>query len=81
MRKFAEFLHNKVPGIRIPDDVRARMAGYEGDEARTQGMEIAKELVDTALQFFRSIYLITPFMRYEITAELTRYVRNRDSHS
>jgi methionine synthase / methylenetetrahydrofolate reductase(NADPH) len=80
-QKNAEFLHNEVPGIQIPDEVRDRMAGYQGEDARKQGVEIAKELVDTALAFFQGIYLITPFMRYEMTAELTRYVKNRNSHS
>lgn len=77
----AEFLHNEVPGIRIPDDVRARMNGYKGEDARKQGMEIAKELADKVLEYFQGIYLITPFMRYEMTTELTRYVRNRNSLS
>lgn len=72
----AEFLHNEVPGIRLSDDVRARMARYEGEDARKQGNEIAMELIDTARRHFNGIYLITPFMRYEMTAELARYVRN-----
>lgn len=77
----AEFLHNEVPGIHIPENVRTRMTGYDGEDARKQGMEIAKELVDTALQFFQGIYLITPFMRYEMTTELTRYARNQNSNN
>ncbi|RXT08690.1 bifunctional homocysteine S-methyltransferase/methylenetetrahydrofolate reductase [Ammoniphilus sp. CFH 90114] len=72
----AEFLHNEVPGIRLSDDVRARMARYEGEDAKKQGVEIALELIDTARQYFNGIYLITPFMRYEMTAELTKYVKN-----
>lgn len=77
----AEFLHNEVPGIQIPDDVRARMIGYEGEDARKQGVEVAKELVDKVLEYFQGVYLITPFMRYEMTTELTRYVRNRKPFS
>lgn len=72
----AEFLHNEVPGIRLSDDVRARMAGFEGEDARKQGNEIAMELIETTRRHFNGIYLITPFMRYEMTAELARYVRN-----
>jgi 5,10-methylenetetrahydrofolate reductase len=73
----AEFLHNKVPGIRIPDDVLAKMARYQGEDARKQGLEIAMELVETVNRYFKGIYLITPFMRYEMTAQLTRYVKNK----
>ena len=71
----AEFLHNEVPGIQLSNDVRARMAKYEGDDARRQGTEIALELLETAQRYFNGIYLITPFMRYEMTVELTEQVK------
>ncbi|WP_134702490.1 bifunctional homocysteine S-methyltransferase/methylenetetrahydrofolate reductase [Ammoniphilus sp. YIM 78166] len=71
----AEFLHNEVPGIRLSDDVRSRMARYEGKDAQKQGIEIAMELIETTRRHFNGIYLITPFMRYEMTAELTHFVR------
>lgn len=74
----AEFLHHHVPGIRLSDDVLAKMARYQGEDARKQGMEIAMELVDTVSRYFKGIYLITPFMRYEMTAELTRYVKSKN---
>jgi methionine synthase / methylenetetrahydrofolate reductase(NADPH) len=70
----AEFLHNEMPGITVPDEVRRRMAGLEGIEGRQEGMEIAKELIDTAMKHFNGIYLVTPFMSYEVTVELTKYV-------
>ncbi|GIP36726.1 bifunctional homocysteine S-methyltransferase/5,10-methylenetetrahydrofolate reductase [Paenibacillus sp. J31TS4] len=73
----AEFLHNEVPGIRIPDEVRARMAGLEGEEGRRVGVEICKELLDYALDKFHGIYFMTPMLHYGMTAELTRYVRER----
>ncbi len=73
----AEFLHNEVPGIRLSEDVRARMARYEGEDARKQGVEIAFELMETARRYFKGIYLITPFMRYEMTVELTSYLKKQ----
>lgn len=72
--KNAEFLHNEVPGIQLSDEVRKRMAGKEGQEGRKMGTQIAKELLDTAMEYFNGIYLITPFLFYEMTTELTRYV-------
>lgn len=69
----AEFLHNEVPGFTIPDDVRARMARVKGEAARREGIEIAKQVVDAVLEYFSGLYLITPFVRYEMTAELTEY--------
>jgi homocysteine S-methyltransferase len=73
----ADFLHNEVPGILIPDEVRERMRGAEGPEGQALGIQIAKEMCEEALQHFRSIYLITPFLRYETTVELARFVRSK----
>lgn len=70
----AEYLHNEVPGIQLSDEVRARMAGLEGPEGRAEGVKIAKELLDCALQHFNGIYLITPFMFYDMAVQLTDYV-------
>jgi homocysteine S-methyltransferase len=70
----AEFLHNEVPGIRISEEIRKRMANLEGEAGRRMGLEIAKELVDTALPLFKGIYLMTPMIFYEMTAELTQYI-------
>jgi homocysteine S-methyltransferase len=70
----AEYLHNEVPGISLPDDVRVRMAGLEGERGRRVSIDISKELIDQVMQKFRGIYLITPFMAYEMTIELTKYI-------
>ncbi|SDW59333.1 bifunctional homocysteine S-methyltransferase/methylenetetrahydrofolate reductase [Paenibacillus sp. CF384] len=75
----AEYLHNEVPGIQLSDDVRRRMAGLEGEEGRAEGVRIAEELLDTALEYFKGIYLITPFMFYEMTVQLTDYVWRKTS--
>jgi homocysteine S-methyltransferase len=76
----AEFLHNEVPGIKLSDEARARMHAHEpGEEARREGVAIARELVDMAMEYFNGIYLITPFFYYEMTAELTRYVHDRSA--
>jgi methionine synthase / methylenetetrahydrofolate reductase(NADPH) len=70
-----EFLHHEVPGIVIPDHIRSRMAGTEGQQGRRQGVEIAKDVVRAALDYFPGIYLITPFLAYDTTAELAQFVR------
>lgn len=73
----AEFLHNEVPGVAIPEDIRAQMAGLEGAEGRKRGVEIGKEVCRAALDHFPGVYLITPFLNYETTVELTAFVRGR----
>ena len=76
-KRNAEFLHNEVPGISLTEDARARMAQYQGARAREEGIAIAKEMIDAAMEYFRGIYLITPLLRYEITVELTEHTRRQ----
>ncbi|MCM3713623.1 bifunctional homocysteine S-methyltransferase/methylenetetrahydrofolate reductase [Halalkalibacter oceani] len=73
----AEFLHNEVPGIKLTDEIRSAMerCGDDRQRAAEEGIRIAKSLIDTALTFFNGIYLITPFLRYEMTVELTDYIQ------
>jgi 5,10-methylenetetrahydrofolate reductase len=71
----AEFLHNEVPGIIVPDEVRQKMAGSDGDHGRALGLEIAREISGAALQRFPGIYLITPFLKYSATVELATFAR------
>ncbi|WP_419955792.1 bifunctional homocysteine S-methyltransferase/methylenetetrahydrofolate reductase [Neobacillus niacini] len=77
----AEFLHNEVPGIKIAQSIRDRMAALNDQplQAAREGIEITKSLIDTALDLFNGIYLITPFLRYELTTELAIYARQRAS--
>jgi methionine synthase I (cobalamin-dependent)/5,10-methylenetetrahydrofolate reductase len=72
-----EFLHNEVPGILIPDDVRARMAGKEGAEGKRMGIDLAKDVCRAVLDHFPGVYLITPFLNYETTVELAQFARTR----
>ena len=73
--KNAEFLHHEVPGIKIDDSIRDTMASLQDDpiQAAQEGINITKSLIDTAAELFNGIYLITPFMRYEISVELAQY--------
>ncbi len=73
----AEFLHNEVPGIRLSPESLARMRGLQGTAARQEGIDMSKELIDAAMQYFNGIYLITPFNYYEMTVELARYVQSK----
>lgn len=71
----AEFLHHEVPGIIVPDEVREKMAGGEGEEGGAKGLAIARDIAQAALERFSGIYLITPFLRYSATVELAKFAR------
>jgi len=79
----AEFLHHEVPGIKLSDKVLERMKACEGDKEReaAEGVAIAKELLDTAAQYFNGIYLITPFIRYDMTIQLMQYIKQLDEQN
>lgn len=70
----AEYLHNEVPGIQLSDEVRGRMSGLEGEAGRAEGVKIAKELLDAATAHFNGIYLMTPFMFYEMSVQLLEHI-------
>jgi len=72
----AEFLHNEVPGIIVPDEVRRKMAGSEGNNGSARGLEVAREISKAALERFSGVYLITPFLRYSATVELATFARS-----
>ena len=71
----AEYLHNEVPGIKIAPEIRERMAKLKDDPVRSmqEGIAITKSLIEAAAELFNGIYLITPFLRYEMTVELAKY--------
>lgn len=73
-RRHAEFLHNEVPGIDIPEEVRERM-GAAGDRAEREGLRMAVELSARLGERAAGIYLIPPFGRYDLAAELIEEAR------
>lgn len=77
----AEFLHHEVPGIKLSEEVLERMAacGDDREKATEEGINIAKELIDTAAELFNGIYIITPFLRYDMSLELISHIRELDA--
>ncbi|WP_058308825.1 bifunctional homocysteine S-methyltransferase/methylenetetrahydrofolate reductase [Gracilibacillus massiliensis] len=74
----AEFLHHEVPGMKLSDEVRARMQQQTNrQDSLREGIEIAKELIDTTINYFHGVYIITPFMHYPSTVALTKYVHEK----
>ena len=74
-QRHAEFLHNEVPGITIPAEVRAAMhaAGERGAEV---GLDMAHALLSELAPLVQGTYLMPSFGRYELAAELVRRIRS-----
>ncbi len=72
--RHAEYLHNEVPGITIPEDVRERMrkAGEHGHE---EGLLLAQELLEQARDLVQGVYLMPSYGRYDVVSALTRMLQ------
>jgi methionine synthase / methylenetetrahydrofolate reductase(NADPH) len=67
----AEFLHNEVPGMQIPDAVRERMrkAG-SGPAARKEGIAIAREMLASVRSRVAGAYVMPPLDRHEVALDV-----------
>jgi methionine synthase / methylenetetrahydrofolate reductase (NADH) len=70
-----EYLHNEVPGITIPEEVRMRMKGKEKSEGAAEGMQIARELIEQVRGLVGGYYIIAPFGRHEVAVELAGVIK------
>jgi len=71
--RHAAFLHNEVPGINIPEPIRNRI-GAAGDTAPQVGIAIAQELLRDLRGMAQGVYLMPPFGKYEIAAEIVEAI-------
>jgi homocysteine S-methyltransferase len=71
--KHARFLHNEVPGISIPDVIQKRVAAA-GDHAPQAGVSIAVEILGQLKDRVGGAYIMPPFGRYDMAAEIIESV-------
>jgi 5,10-methylenetetrahydrofolate reductase len=73
--RHAEFLHNEVPGISIPDAARSRLEAA-GDDAAREGVAMAGEVVaDVRAAGAAGVYVMPQFGRYDLAAEVVEAAR------
>ena len=65
-RRNAEFLHNEVPGIDIPEEFLRRLQTAEDEQA--EGVKIAQELALAVKEFAQGVYFTPAFGRYDLVA-------------
>ena len=69
--RHAEFLHNELPGVTIPDHLRERMR-LAGEHGIQEGIRQSQEFLAEAQAFCDGTYLMPSFGRYEMVAELVK---------
>lgn len=74
--RHAAFLHNEVPGIVIPEALRDRMAAAgEGAPAAAEGVALAIDLLAELRDLVQGVYLMPPFGRFDLAAEILDRVK------
>jgi len=69
--RHANFLHNEVPGIFIPDETRKRIeAAGDGERGVKTGVEVAVELVDQLKAWAGGVYIMPQFHKFDMVAEI-----------
>ena len=67
----AEFLHNEVPGMAVPEEIRRRMEKVgSGPEAKQEGVRIAQETLHRVHDRVVGAYIMPPFRRYVAALEI-----------
>ncbi len=73
----AEFLHNELPGITIPEEIRKRLRRFEKvEDQRKEGIDIVRGLMEKTSDFVDGFYLISPLNKWEVPVELVKEVRS-----
>ncbi|MBI2724033.1 MAG: bifunctional homocysteine S-methyltransferase/methylenetetrahydrofolate reductase [Chloroflexi bacterium] len=67
--RHTEFIHNELPGVFVPEDVRERMR-LAGENGIAEGIAHAGELLDACRPYVQGTYLVPSFGRYEVVGEL-----------
>ncbi len=76
--RHAEFLHNEVPGIFIPDATRERMR-RAGENGPWEGVLMARELLVELGSLVQGVYLMPAFNHFDLVAEIIEEVRSPSS--
>ena len=75
--RHAEFMHNEVPGVSIPDKLRARVSEATSDEdALKIGIEEAQILSKYIRESAQGLYLMPPFGNAEIASSVIQAIRD-----
>ncbi len=59
----AEFMNNEVPGCSVPEEIIERMRQVQGDKKKSykEGIEIARETLDSILDKIQGVQISAPF--------------------
>ena len=69
--RHAEFLHNEIPGITIPEKIRERMTkAGRGKNARDEGIAIAKEMLAAAREIANGVCIMPQLKKFDMIEKI-----------
>ncbi|MFW5906105.1 MAG: bifunctional homocysteine S-methyltransferase/methylenetetrahydrofolate reductase [Desulfobia sp.] len=72
----AEFLHNEVPGISVPEELRKKLSAYEQvEDQRKIALEYTREMVENVSSTVDGFYFISPLNKWDIVLDFVKQVR------
>ncbi|MEI8131174.1 MAG: bifunctional homocysteine S-methyltransferase/methylenetetrahydrofolate reductase [Leptolinea sp.] len=72
--RHANFLHQEVPGISIPDKVLSRIESTSENSERV-GVMIAIEIIEQLKSVIQGVYIMPAFSRFDLVAEIIEAVK------
>ena len=67
--RHAEFLHNEIPGMVIPDAIRESLRSA-GNKAPQLGVQLTREFLRNAKHLVSGAYIMPPFRKYDVIPEI-----------
>lgn len=74
----AAFIHNEIPGIKLSDELLNAFYEVKDDKEATKALTLkyCRELVNEVYKYFNGLYIITPFLRYDLSIYLVDYAKS-----
>lgn len=74
----AAFIHNEVPGIKLSESLLNDFYEVKDDKEATKALtfKYCKNLIDEIYKYFNGLYIITPFLKYDLSIELVNYAKS-----
>jgi len=76
----AEFFHNEVPGMEVPEHIRQRMkcaSDKSKEYAVAEGVSIAQEALTSVMKYVQGVYIMPPFGKVSLAVDTAAILPGR----
>lgn len=74
-KRNAEFIHNELPGAKLPDTILERMRQADPKTAAREGVQIGRELIEQMRPYSDGMYVVAPMNKCELAMELVEFAK------